>query len=95
LEEYQKAIADCDRVIKLNPNKIKAYLSRGVAYSKLREYEKGIKDLQQAAELFQKQGDNKNHQKVNKAIKKLKDGLELYFEFVSYEKSNKMIDRVI
>jgi tetratricopeptide (TPR) repeat protein len=44
---------------------------RGNSYYKLKEYDKAISDYQQAADLFQQQGDTENYQKVLSLIENL------------------------
>ena len=49
--ESQKAIADYNQAILLNPNYAEAYYNRGVAYDDLGEYQKAITDYNQAIRL--------------------------------------------
>jgi tetratricopeptide (TPR) repeat protein len=49
--EYEKAIADYNQAIKLNPNDASAYYNRGLAHYYLKEYEKAIADYNQAIKL--------------------------------------------
>ena len=46
--EYDKAIADCDRAIELDPKDAMAYYGRGQAYDIKGEYDKAIADYNQA-----------------------------------------------
>jgi tetratricopeptide (TPR) repeat protein len=64
LEEYQKAITDYTEAIRLNPEYALAYANRSISYGKLEEYQKAIADAQQAANLYQQQGDTENYQKA-------------------------------
>ena len=49
--EYQKAIANFDKAIELDPKLAPAYNNRGWAYIELGEYEQGIADCNKAIEL--------------------------------------------
>ncbi len=49
--EYERAIADYDQAIELNPEYAAAYSNRGNTYSKQGEYERAIADYDQAIEL--------------------------------------------
>ena len=51
LEEYQRAIADYDCAIELDPTSARAYNSRGIAYNNLKEYQRAIADYDRAIEL--------------------------------------------
>jgi len=51
LGEYQKAIADCDKAIQLDPNNSSAYAVRGASYGWLGEYPKAIADCDKAIQL--------------------------------------------
>lgn len=48
LGETQKAIADLDKAILINPNFAEAYYNRGVVYNELGENQKAIADYNQA-----------------------------------------------
>ncbi len=50
-EEYDKAIADFNESIRLNPNNLYAYLFRGVSYNLKGNFDQGIADLTQAIRL--------------------------------------------
>jgi tetratricopeptide (TPR) repeat protein len=49
--EYEQAIADFDRALRLNPDFAYAYNNRGLAWSGKREYGKAIADFSQAVRL--------------------------------------------
>jgi tetratricopeptide (TPR) repeat protein len=38
LKQYERAIADCDRVLELDPKYVDAYFNRGLAYTVLKHY---------------------------------------------------------
>ncbi len=50
-KEYEKAIADYDRAIALDPNDANAYHNRGLAYRNINEYHKAIADYDRAIAL--------------------------------------------
>ncbi len=49
--EYEKAIADYDEVIRLNPNIARSYFDRGYARSKIAKREEAIRDYSKAIEI--------------------------------------------
>jgi tetratricopeptide (TPR) repeat protein len=49
--EYDKAIADCDKAIRLDPQFAGAYLSRGTAYFQKHDYDRAITDYDHAIQL--------------------------------------------
>jgi tetratricopeptide (TPR) repeat protein len=51
LKEYQRAIADFDRALELNPSYTRAYNNRGNVYLDLKEYQRAIADYERAIEL--------------------------------------------
>jgi len=51
LEDYERAIADYDRAIELNPEDAAAHYNRGNAYADLEDYERAIADYDRAIEL--------------------------------------------
>jgi Flp pilus assembly protein TadD len=50
-EDYQGAIADCTKAIKLKPDDAVAYFIRGSSYVELRQKSKALKDFMSAIEL--------------------------------------------
>ncbi|MDJ0581063.1 tetratricopeptide repeat protein [Crocosphaera sp.] len=56
LGDNQKAIADYNQAISLNPNDAGAYFRRGDAYVRLGDYQKAIADLEKSANLFKEKG---------------------------------------
>jgi len=49
--EYEKAIADYNKAIELNPNDADAYYNRGCTYGETGEYEKAIADFDKVIQL--------------------------------------------
>lgn len=62
--DFQGAIRDLNRVIRLNPQLPEAYALRGGAYYNLGNKRQGGQDLAQAAELYRQQGNFKNQQEM-------------------------------
>ena len=56
VKNYARAIGDYDRAIELNPADARSYSSRGFVYRTLACEPEALLDLQQAAKLFQEQG---------------------------------------
>ena len=50
-EDNEKAIADFSMVIKLEPDKARGYLHRGIAYRNLAQYDKAVQDFDKAISL--------------------------------------------
>jgi tetratricopeptide (TPR) repeat protein len=50
-QEYQRAIADCNEAIQLDPRYAPAYSNRCVAYNHLKEYQRAIGDYNKAIQL--------------------------------------------
>jgi len=51
LGEYDKAVKDYDKAIKLKPDLAEAYYNRGLAYAKQQKYDEAIKDYDEAIKL--------------------------------------------
>lgn len=51
MKNYNSAIEDCNQVLLLEPQNIKALLRRGTAYKSIMNYEDALKDFEQALEL--------------------------------------------
>jgi tetratricopeptide (TPR) repeat protein len=51
LHQYDKAVADYTKAIKLNPKNATTWNNRGLAYTRLREYDKALTDLNKAVAL--------------------------------------------
>ena len=51
LEQYDKALADCDMAIKLTPSTASPYNNRGVTHEMRGDYEAALKDYDKAVEL--------------------------------------------
>ena len=49
--QYNKAIADFNKALELNPREAKTYLGRGIAYLEKFEYDKAMSDFSQAIEI--------------------------------------------
>jgi hypothetical protein len=71
LGNKQQSIADYDQAIKINPNYSDAYYNRGTAKSDLGNKREAIADYEKAAELYSKQGKEKDYQDAVNAIKNL------------------------
>jgi tetratricopeptide (TPR) repeat protein len=50
-KEFDRAIADYDQAIKLDPNYVDAYNNRGLAWNEKKEYDRAIADLDRAIKL--------------------------------------------
>ena len=50
-KDYDRAVADCNQAIRLDPNLVAAYLVRGRAWSLKKEYDRAIADYDQAIKL--------------------------------------------
>jgi WD40 repeat protein/energy-coupling factor transporter ATP-binding protein EcfA2 len=64
LGDAAKAILDFDRLIETVPTHATAYLYRGQCYAELSDRAKAIQDTQQAAALYQQQGQDANYKKA-------------------------------
>jgi tetratricopeptide (TPR) repeat protein len=69
--DLEKAIAHYNCAIALGPDYAKAYQSRGVIFCELEDYVEAVKDLEKAADLYQKQGQEQQHQRIIKLLKKI------------------------
>ncbi|MEL6556446.1 MAG: tetratricopeptide repeat protein, partial [Cyanobacteria bacterium J06621_11] len=49
--DYDRAIADYDKAIEINPDYVSAYFSRGIAWSKQEDYGRAIADYDKAIEI--------------------------------------------
>jgi len=50
-KEYDRAIADCNQALQLNPKLAEAFSTRGIAYDQKGEYDRAIADFNQALQL--------------------------------------------
>ncbi len=66
--QWKLAIGNYNKVIEMNADYAPAYFSRGLCWVQLGEKQKGINDLQTAAEIFKKQGDMAFYQQIMNAI---------------------------
>jgi tetratricopeptide (TPR) repeat protein len=71
LGDKQGAIDDYTLAIKINPNYANAYYNRGVVRYELGDKQGAIDDFQQAANLFQQQGNTEGYQKVLEVLRKI------------------------
>jgi tetratricopeptide (TPR) repeat protein len=72
LNDPQGSLADYNRAISLDPNFAVAYGNRGLLKeNKLDDRSGGVADLQQAARLFQQQGNTADYQKAIDVLKKI------------------------
>jgi len=73
LEKYDDALKDADIVIDHDPNNIKAYLRRGIAYQSLNQLEKALCDFTKVVEVEPKNKRGKElYEKVYKELEKKK-----------------------
>jgi tetratricopeptide (TPR) repeat protein len=71
VRDYNGSIDDYSAALKLNPNLARAYYNRAISYRKLGLTQYSITDLQQAAKLFEVQGETANAQSAMNAVRKL------------------------
>ncbi len=71
LNKCQLALSDYNRAIELNPTSAYAYNSRGFAYHRLGDNKSAISSYLVAAELYQKQGDDRDYLDTVQKIKAL------------------------
>ncbi|WP_390802631.1 tetratricopeptide repeat-containing S1 family peptidase [Aphanizomenon flos-aquae] len=71
LGDKQGAIDDFNLAIKINPNDAEAYNNRGNVHYELGDKQGAIDDFQQAANLFQQQGNTEGYQKVLEVLRKI------------------------
>jgi tetratricopeptide (TPR) repeat protein len=71
LGDKQGAIDDYNLAIKINPNDAEAYNNRGNVHYELGDKQGAIDDFQQAANLFQQQGNTEGYQKVLEVLRKI------------------------
>jgi tetratricopeptide (TPR) repeat protein len=71
VRDYNGSIDDYSTAIQLNPNLARAYYNRAISYRKLGLIQYSIVDLQQAAKLFEVQGETANAQSAMNAVRKL------------------------
>ncbi len=67
----EKAIADYNEAIRLDPNKADAYYYLGHISEKLGNNQKAIENFQQAANLYQQQGNTEWYQRALDKIREL------------------------
>lgn len=69
--DTEKALADLDRAIEIDPQYAFAYLSRGAIYSRLENISQSKQDLEKASELFLQQGIPQLHQEAERRLQEL------------------------
>ncbi|NJO62094.1 MAG: serine protease [Richelia sp. RM2_1_2] len=70
-KKWELALADFNKAIDINPTFANAYNNRGVLYLEKGEKQKAIPDLQQAAQLFQAQGNTAGYDQAMNLLKSL------------------------
>ncbi|MEH1931679.1 tetratricopeptide repeat protein [Nostoc sp.] len=70
-KKWELALADYNKAIAINPQFVEAYLSRGMVYLNKGEPQKTVPDLQQAAQIFQAEGNTDAYERVINMLKKL------------------------
>jgi TPR repeat len=71
LQDDRGGLADYNRAIQLDPNNALAYGNRGLLkHNRLNDRSGGITDIQQAAKLFQQQGDTSSYREAIENLKK-------------------------
>ena len=68
--QYDRAIADYNKALKLNPKSYKAYLGKGVVYSSKGQYDRAIADFNKAIKLNPRYGEAYNNRAVAYYAKK-------------------------
>ncbi|MBD2294472.1 tetratricopeptide repeat protein [Anabaena sphaerica FACHB-251] len=71
LGDKQGAIEDYTQAIKIDPQYADAYWKRGVACSDLRAKRRAIRDFQKAADIYKREGQEKDYQDAMEEIRKL------------------------
>lgn len=71
IPDPQRAIEECDRVLRLNPRDADAYGNRCVARYRLGDKQGAMEDCQQAAALYLEQGNRAKYQYALKMYQKL------------------------
>ncbi len=71
MKEYEKAIADFNQAIRLDPNDAMAYYNRGLIYRNQGDNQAALSDFQKAANLYQQQGRQDDYQDAINRIKEL------------------------
>jgi tetratricopeptide (TPR) repeat protein len=67
----QRAIADFNEAIRLNPNNAGTYYNRGIVRDKLADKQGAIDDFQKAANLYQQQGNSELYKNSQDRIREL------------------------
>ena len=70
-KKWELALSNFNKAIQINPNYASAYNNRGLTYLRKVDKRKAITDLQQAAQLFQAQGDTKSYEMIQDLLKQL------------------------
>jgi S1-C subfamily serine protease len=71
LKDYRGGISDYDRAIALNPNYAETYTSRGLAYNSIGNKESAMNDYIAAAEIYRKQGKNREYLEAVRRVRDL------------------------
>ncbi|MDB9401354.1 tetratricopeptide repeat protein, partial [Microcystis aeruginosa CS-567/02-A1] len=70
-EKWELALADFTKAIQINPELAQAYANIGLVYNQMGNKPKAIENLQQAAQLFQAQGNTADYEGVLNILKDL------------------------
>ncbi|MEH2266888.1 MAG: tetratricopeptide repeat protein, partial [Nostoc sp.] len=68
---HKLAIADFNQALQINPNLADAYGNRGLAEYALGDRKNAINDLEQAASLFQRQGDTLRYKQTQALLEQI------------------------
>lgn len=82
MKNFDKCINDCNDVIKMDANYLKAYHRRGKAYMELKKYEQAVNDFQVIMEK------EPNNSEVNGELKNARTHLEKEGGYKGFKKNS-------
>lgn len=72
-KEPEQAIGDLNKAVEIDPNSPRVYVVRGLTYDGMGQKIEALKDLRQAAQLYQEQGETADYSDTLELIRSVQN----------------------